>query len=110
MLLSGMIQELTGCVILSTSTESFVDLPQQERNTEVSVERDTCITKQGRQEELPGRGTRLYHFAVTAEFWLLSHTLLSRFGSFGVALLDKSFVLVDQTFLFFLFLFPITVL
>lgn len=64
---SAMTQGLIGSAILFTSTGNFVDSPQLERNTEVSVGRDTCITRHDLQEGQLGRGTTLSLSSVTVD-------------------------------------------
>ena len=85
-LLSAMTQGSTGFATLYTSTESSVDSPLLERNTEVCVERVTAITKHDLQEGLPGRGTIHCLSVVTVN----AHRVLS--GTNIIILLDFEFI------------------
>jgi hypothetical protein len=64
---SAMTQGSRGSANRFTSTENFEDSPLLGRNTEVSVERDTGITRHDLREEQLGRGTTLSLFAATVK-------------------------------------------
>jgi hypothetical protein len=60
-----MIQGSRGSANRFTSTGNFEDSPLPGRNSEVSVGRDTLITRHDLQEGQIGRGTTLSLFAAT---------------------------------------------
>ncbi|GFY84374.1 ribosomal protein L23/L15e family protein [Actinidia rufa] len=55
------------CNPVHKHTGSFEDSPLLGRNTGDSAERDTCTTRQGHQEGLPGRGTTHSLFVATVD-------------------------------------------
>ena len=66
-MLSAMIQGLTGSANLSTSTGSSVGLHLLERSTGVFVEKDICITRHDLPAGQPGRGTTPFPCVVIVD-------------------------------------------